>query len=61
MARQFVVQLEDCLGALAHLARAFAARSLDIIRFACVGTGVTACTSLALGALGHPVPAAART
>jgi len=43
MARQFVVQLENHPGELAHLARAFAARGINIHHVACVGSGPLAC------------------
>jgi hypothetical protein len=43
MTRQFVVQLENHPGEIAHLARAFAARGIDIQHVACVGAGPLAC------------------
>ena len=43
MGRQFVVQLENRPGELAHLARAFAARGINIHHVACVGAGPLAC------------------
>jgi hypothetical protein len=43
MARQFVVQLENRPGELAHLAHAFAARGINIHHVACVGAGPLAC------------------
>lgn len=43
MARQFVVQLENHPGELAHLARAFAARGINIQHVACAGSGPLAC------------------
>jgi hypothetical protein len=43
MARQFVVQLENRPGELAHLAHAFAARGINIQHVACVGAGPLAC------------------
>ncbi len=46
MARQFVVQLENRPGELAHLARALAARWIDIVHVACVASGATACAFL---------------
>lgn len=39
MARQFVIQLENRPGALAHLARALATRGIDIVHIASVGAG----------------------
>jgi hypothetical protein len=43
MTRQFVVQLENHPGQLAHLARAFAARGINIHHLSCAGTGSLAC------------------
>jgi hypothetical protein len=43
MTRQFVVQLENHPGELAHLARAFAARGINMHHVACVGAGPLAC------------------
>ena len=43
MTRQFVVQLENRPGELAHLAHAFAARGINIHHVACVGAGPLAC------------------
>jgi hypothetical protein len=43
MARQFVIQLENHPGALAHVARAFAARGIQLHHVACVGAGPKAC------------------
>jgi len=43
MARQFVVQLDNRPGELAHLAHAFAARGIDLRHIACVGAGPLAC------------------
>lgn len=43
MAKQFVVQLENRPGELAHLAHAFAARGINIHHVACVGAGPLAC------------------
>lgn len=43
MVRQFVIQLENRPGELAHLARAFAARGINIHHIACVGAGPLAC------------------
>jgi hypothetical protein len=39
MERQFVVQLPNRPGELAHLARALAARGIDIVHISCAGTG----------------------
>ncbi len=39
MERQFVVQLPNRPGELAHLAKALAARGIDIVHISCVGTG----------------------
>lgn len=43
MARQFVIQLDNQPGELAHLARAMAARGVDIHHVSCVGAGPLAC------------------
>lgn len=43
MARQFVIQLDNHPGELAHLARAMAARGVDIHHVSCVGAGPLAC------------------
>ena len=64
MARQFVVQLENRPGELAHLTRALAARSIDIRNIASVTAGSLASAFIAtsdddatrqvLRGLGHP-------
>ena len=43
MHRQFVVQLDNRPGELAHLARALGERGVDITEIACAGTGPIAC------------------
>lgn len=43
MQRQFVVQLDNRPGELAHLARALGARGVNIVHISCVGAGPTAC------------------
>lgn len=43
MTRQFVIQLENRPGELAHLARALAARGIGIQHIACVGAGPLTC------------------
>jgi hypothetical protein len=43
MARQFVIQLENHPGELAHLTRALAMRGIDIQHVSCVGSGPLAC------------------
>lgn len=43
MPRQFVVQLDNRPGELAHLARALAARGVNIEHISCAGTGSVAC------------------
>jgi hypothetical protein len=43
MGRQFVIQLENHPGELAHLARALASRGIDIHHISCVGAGPLAC------------------
>lgn len=41
--RQFVIQLANRPGELAHLARALAARGIDLRHVACLGSGSEAC------------------
>ena len=43
MHRQFVVQLDNRPGELAHLARALGERGIDITQISCAGTGSIAC------------------
>jgi len=43
MTRQFVVQLDNRPGELAHLARALATRGINITQISCAGTGTIAC------------------
>lgn len=43
MARQFVIQMQNHPGELAHLARALAVRGIDIHNVSCVGHGPIAC------------------
>jgi hypothetical protein len=43
MPRQFVVQLENRPGELAHLARALGARGVNMSHLTCAGTGPLAC------------------
>ena len=43
MARQFVIQLQNHPGELAHLTRALASRGIDIEHVSCVGAGPIAC------------------
>jgi hypothetical protein len=43
MDRQFVVQLDNRPGELAHLARALGARGVNITHISCAGTGTIAC------------------
>ena len=43
MQRQFVIQLDNRPGELAHLARALAARGINITQISCAGTGSIAC------------------
>jgi hypothetical protein len=50
MARQFVVQLPNRPGELAHLARALAARGVNIEHISCVGAGSVSCAFLTTGA-----------
>jgi hypothetical protein len=62
MQRQFVVQLDNRPGELAHLARALGARGINITHVSCAGTGSIACafmtteddgTRSVLNGLGH--------
>jgi hypothetical protein len=43
MVREFIVQLQNHPGELAHLARALAARGINIEHISCVGTGPLSC------------------
>jgi hypothetical protein len=43
MARQFVIQLENHPGELAHITRALAMRGINIEHVSCVGSGPLAC------------------
>lgn len=43
MGRQFVIQMDNRPGELAHLARALGSRGIDIIHISCVGAGPVAC------------------
>jgi hypothetical protein len=43
MASQFVIQLENHPGALARVARSFAARGIDLRQVSCAGAGPLAC------------------
>jgi hypothetical protein len=43
MGRQFVVQLDNRPGELAHLARALGSRGINITHISCAGTGTIAC------------------
>ena len=64
MARQFVVQLDNHPGELAHLVKVFTARGVAIHHVACVGTGPLQCMFVTttdddaardvLHGLGHP-------
>ena len=49
MHRQFVVQLDNRPGELAHLARALGERGVDIENVCCAGTGTIACAFLTTG------------
>lgn len=46
MGRQFVIQLDNRPGELAHLAKALAARGVDIVHISCAGAGPLACASM---------------
>ena len=50
MARQFVVQLPNRPGELAHLARALGARGVNIEHISCVAAGPTSCVFVTTGA-----------
>lgn len=62
--RQFVIQLANRPGELAHLSRALASRGIDIETISCAGAGSTACAFVVpsdpqamrevLHGLGHP-------
>jgi hypothetical protein len=64
MGRQFVIQLDNRPGELAHLARVLGARGIDIEHISCVGAGPLACAFITSGddpatrevlrGLGHP-------
>lgn len=43
MVRQFIIQLENRPGELAHLARVLSARGIDIQHISCVGAGPLSC------------------
>jgi hypothetical protein len=49
MTRQFVIQLDNRPGELAHVARALAARGIDIEHISCAGTGTIACAFMTTG------------
>jgi hypothetical protein len=49
MERQFVVQLDNRPGELAHLARALGARGINITHISCAGTGPIACAFVTTG------------
>jgi hypothetical protein len=49
MAYQFVIQLQNHPGELAHVARAFAARGINLHHVACVGAGPLACMFVTTG------------
>ena len=49
MGRQFVVQLDNRPGELAHLARALACRGIDISHISCAGAGTMACAFVTTG------------
>jgi hypothetical protein len=56
MTRQFVIQLDNRPGELAHVARALASRGIDIEHISCAGTGTIACAFMTTGelkGLGH--------
>ncbi len=49
MTRQFVIQMDNHPGELAHLARAMSARGIEINHVSCVGTGPLACMFVTTG------------
>jgi hypothetical protein len=49
MERQFVVQLDNRPGELAHLARALGARGINITHISCAGAGTIACAFVTTG------------
>jgi hypothetical protein len=49
MTRQFVIQLDNRPGELAHVARALASRGIDIEHISCAGTGTIACAFMTTG------------
>jgi hypothetical protein len=53
MGRQFVIQLDNRPGELAHLARALGARGIDIEHISCAGTGSIACAFMTTGEPGE--------
>jgi hypothetical protein len=46
MARQFLIQIDNKPGELAHLARALAMRGVNIHHLSCVGAGLLSCVFL---------------
>jgi hypothetical protein len=49
MGRQFVIQLDNRPGELAHVARALGARGIDIEHISCAGAGPLACAFMTTG------------
>jgi hypothetical protein len=49
MRRQFVIQLDNRPGELAHVARALGARGIDIEHISCAGAGTIACAFMTTG------------
>ena len=49
MNRQFVIQMDNRPGELAHLARALAGRGVDITHISCAGAGPIACAFITTG------------
>jgi len=49
MGRQFIIQLDNRPGELAHLARALDTRGIDIEHISCVGAGPLACAFITSG------------
>lgn len=49
MTRQFVIQMENRPGELAHVARALGARGIEIEHISCAGAGTIACAFMTTG------------
>lgn len=49
MDRQFVIQMDNRPGELAHIARALGSRGINITHLSCAGTGTVACAFVTTG------------